>query len=517
MNLVLTLSNPDLLPDTLRTRQIEFGKSGGTIGRNPDCDWVLDDPERFVSSQHAVIIAAKTGFELQDVSTNGTFLNDELVGKGNKKAIKTGDTIRIGRFIMIAQQRSEDGRVKGEVQNFSDPFELASNSDQAETLNSLEDLQQEENGIDTFLGGSPAPKGGQDIPTTRQQHSQGISDALPTVMVADSSAAIPEEWWQKGPENPTANTPDTQKPKLDPKSQSLDDLVPNMDTATPVVIDEKAAAYEKSFEAPAGAPKDLEEASSVVEAPKAKIEDIKIEDPKKDTPKAVEKNTEVKELEAIKPAPKAKPKLVKKLKPQAPKRPKKKEQEQALDDGEFTSAFLAELSLDPSNGDAYTGQVLGMIMREMLTGSLDLLSARSNFRSEMRMSTTMIGARENNPLKFSINYQDALGRLLKGENSGFMEPVEATAEMMLDLREHQLATVAGIQAGIKALLAAADPSNVSAGKNLLAIPSTLNKLKERHAALVEQSTERMDGVFWRAFGQAYEEAAQTARRNRVAE
>jgi len=87
MNLILSLSNPDVLPESLRTRQVEFGPSGGLIGRADNCDWVLDDPNRFVSSQHVKISSKKDIFYVEDISTNGTYLNDGLIGKGNRMPV----------------------------------------------------------------------------------------------------------------------------------------------------------------------------------------------------------------------------------------------------------------------------------------------------------------------------------------------------------------------------------------------------------------------------------------------
>jgi len=150
-----------------------------------------------------------------------------------------------------------------------------------------------------------------------------------------------------------------------------------------------------------------------------------------------------------------------------------------------------------------------------MTGTLDLLDARVRMRNELRLQSTMIGARENNPLKFSINYQDAFGRLLQGESTGFKDPVEATEEVMADLREHQLAMFVGIDAGVKALLNELDPKQISAGKGILAVPTIMSKLSERHAAISEDTVERTGGVFWRAFSDAYQSAIAGAKANRA--
>ncbi|EJS3852531.1 FHA domain-containing protein, partial [Pseudomonas aeruginosa] len=45
-----------------------------TIGRGPDNDWVLPDPERLVSSRHCTILNRDGVYYLTDTSTNGVLL-----------------------------------------------------------------------------------------------------------------------------------------------------------------------------------------------------------------------------------------------------------------------------------------------------------------------------------------------------------------------------------------------------------------------------------------------------------
>ena len=55
-----------------------FSVEGGTIGRSADNDWVLPDPLRYVSAHHARVQFREGHFYLQDVSTNGVYLNDDM-------------------------------------------------------------------------------------------------------------------------------------------------------------------------------------------------------------------------------------------------------------------------------------------------------------------------------------------------------------------------------------------------------------------------------------------------------
>jgi len=53
----------------------EFGEKGGTIGRSLQNDWILPDPDRFISGRHATIDFKGGIYYLVDTSTNGIYVN----------------------------------------------------------------------------------------------------------------------------------------------------------------------------------------------------------------------------------------------------------------------------------------------------------------------------------------------------------------------------------------------------------------------------------------------------------
>ena len=83
----------------------QFGDSGGTIGRGLQNDWILLDPERFISSRHAVFDHRRGSWYLADTSTNGVYINDEdePLGKGNPRRLFNGDRLRMGEFEFAVQ------------------------------------------------------------------------------------------------------------------------------------------------------------------------------------------------------------------------------------------------------------------------------------------------------------------------------------------------------------------------------------------------------------------------------
>jgi type VI secretion system protein ImpI len=77
-----------------------FGVNGGRIGRHTSNDWVLRDPDRYVSGRHAEIEHRGGTWWLRDTSTNGTFVNDaeEALGPDQPHQLAHGDRFRIGEY-----------------------------------------------------------------------------------------------------------------------------------------------------------------------------------------------------------------------------------------------------------------------------------------------------------------------------------------------------------------------------------------------------------------------------------
>jgi predicted component of type VI protein secretion system len=80
-----------------------FGPQGGRIGRAAANDWVLPDPERFVSSHHALITVVNGRFHLLDTSSNGTFVNGArtAVGRQGVHVLEPGDQLAIGGYDIV--------------------------------------------------------------------------------------------------------------------------------------------------------------------------------------------------------------------------------------------------------------------------------------------------------------------------------------------------------------------------------------------------------------------------------
>jgi type VI secretion system protein len=88
-----------------------FGVHGGTIGRSSDNEWILPDPERYLSGKHARVDFRAGTYVLVDTSSNGTYVNGAQVplGKYHDYLLKDGDYIRLGEYeLLVTIDQSND-------------------------------------------------------------------------------------------------------------------------------------------------------------------------------------------------------------------------------------------------------------------------------------------------------------------------------------------------------------------------------------------------------------------------
>jgi type VI secretion system FHA domain protein len=88
-----------------------FSVHGGTIGRGTDNEWILPDPERYLSGKHARIDFRAGAYVLVDTSSNGTYVNGAQVplGKYHDYALKDGDYVRLGEYeLLVSIDKTND-------------------------------------------------------------------------------------------------------------------------------------------------------------------------------------------------------------------------------------------------------------------------------------------------------------------------------------------------------------------------------------------------------------------------
>ena len=80
-----------------------FGVTGGKIGRAQDNDWILPDPDRYVSSHHCKVEFRAGQWVLEDTSTNGVFINgsDTPASVEGAYRLQDGDRLRLGDYEVL--------------------------------------------------------------------------------------------------------------------------------------------------------------------------------------------------------------------------------------------------------------------------------------------------------------------------------------------------------------------------------------------------------------------------------
>jgi type VI secretion system FHA domain protein len=450
VTLTLTMLRcPDAVPP--QTRTVAGGEFA--IGRGAENDWVLPDPERSLSRRHCVLAYRSGGWQVADLSANGTFLNREPIGPGNPRDLRDGDRLRLGEYeveVRIAEtaapRRAPAGR--------DDPFALDPFAPRAAPA--ARPLDQ-----DSLL--RPGP-----------EQSPFASALVPP------SINLPADYDPLAPEpgvEPLAG------PTQSDHSQHLDDAFrPGLPRA--VLPDDWDRDPASPMQA---APM---QASPIQASPMQA---------------AVAAGPEPAPLLTAHPAPDA-----------APPRPSPPPvvPPAAIPDDDLLAAFLRGTRLSDARptDPAAAMEALGAAFRAVVSGLRLALIARAAIKGEFRIEQTMIRSRGNNPLKFSADDDDALLALLGAGRRTEMGPSEAVTEALRDMRLHEVATVAAMRSAVRALLARFEPAKlrVAAEQGGLSLVPVQRKARAWDAfeALYTQTNRALiddfDAVFGKAFAHAYE-------------
>jgi len=121
MTLTLTIENETSLPNGAPVSVKVTDKRNLDIGRGAHLDWTLPDPSRFISGKHCEVRYRDGAYWLYDVSTNGTFLNDNTRRIQTPHKLDDGDRLAIGSYIIRVsiedeeQKSTEAAAVEAEV------------------------------------------------------------------------------------------------------------------------------------------------------------------------------------------------------------------------------------------------------------------------------------------------------------------------------------------------------------------------------------------------------------------
>lgn len=190
------------------------------------------------------------------------------------------------------------------------------------------------------------------------------------------------------------------------------------------------------------------------------------------------------------------------------------------------AAFCAGAGLDPSvlagGSPAQVMNQAGEVLRIAIEGLMAVLNVRRTVKNEFRLSATEFRPVENNPLKFSVDGDSAMQMLLGKPQRGFLPAKEAVGEAVDDLRMHEVAILAGVQAAWLNLLQRFDPRDLNHRlQDDSPLANLLGSKKARcwdafvtlYDSIAGNAGDEWQRTFQNTFGAAYERSMEQQRRH----
>ena len=538
---------------------VEFGPAGGTIGRASECTLVLPDQQRAISRVHARIEFRAGEYLLCDLGSNPSVLNQRALGGTREARLTNGDRLVVGTYLLDVSIGERAAGVRS-LTGGQDPLAAA------QVLGGPLPVGQQG---DVLRMGSLDPLGQpgfgeQQRISTRPGYAGSESDHVSPELQA-FSVPQPAQPERGGTAPPAVGIPAGYDPLADALAQWETPMQGHAQHALAPPQAPYEASYEAPYERPAlppggtaaqqGGPTGLS-AGLLGEVPAGgaatPFDDLFARPTAPAPPAARPVMPEV--MPALRPEPKpvlpvAPPRAeAAAARPPAaalgePVQPASWPARQATPSREAAStpagadavcqALLDGLGLDasraPSLPETDFARLIGEMLRESLRGTMAVLRARSMTKREARLDTTMIVARDNNPLKFFPDVDSALAQMLSGRGAGYLPPDEALRRAFNDIEAHELAVIAGMRAALAHVLGRFDPASIEAQ---LKEPGTLAKvLSNRKAklwdvfvdvqgAITREADDDFQKLFGKAFNDAYEaqiEALHAARERRPAD
>jgi type VI secretion system protein ImpI len=160
----------------------------------------------------------------------------------------------------------------------------------------------------------------------------------------------------------------------------------------------------------------------------------------------------------------------------------------------------------------------GQILRVVVAGLLDVLQAREQSKRELRIAHTVIQPTRNNPLKHSVDVDDALHNLLHKHNPAYLGPVAAFEDAFNDLRNHHVAMLSSVRLAFEAMFRHFEPERLQrefdrhtprARKGPLSAlqskPDYWEFYREWVRRMADDNESSFKTLFWVDFAKAYEE------------
>jgi type VI secretion system protein len=455
-----------------------FGVTGGRIGRAADNDWILPDPDRYISSHHCKVEFRAGQWMLEDTSTNGVFINgsDVPASVEGAYALKDGDRLRLGDYeiiVSIDERQDFPSDASGQLPVPPRAASAARRSTPAPEMDLGEELDLTDLLTDAAFKPAPAPSNGSPV--------SAVGGASPSMFDLNKALGIDLQPTRPGlPNNST---------------------VPGRPTRS---------GFTSLLDAP-------DEGDQRTIVPGGKPDDWQMQT----------KPYDRKSLQALtNPASLARP--AEKPAAATPEpRAGRRATDVLLEPANGVEAFCRGAGIDPASIPLETQhalmQLAGQMTREVVLGLMDVLKGRADQKNRLRLSQTAIQPADNNPLKFSASVDEALIKLFDGHNnSRYLGPVDAIRDSFADLRNHQQSLSAAIQSAIDEVMNRIEPGELQEkfdrGLKRGALLGAANKMKywdlytEFYHVLNQRNEQNLPTLFAEELARTYAEKAQQKKR-----
>ncbi|MGR5076301.1 type VI secretion system-associated FHA domain protein TagH [Photobacterium swingsii] len=370
------------------------------IGRSELCDWILPDPERVISSRHAVIEKKEGCLVIKDLSTNGLFINRgvEPLGKNNHHQLSLGDVFSLSDYEIEVQELNVNEPVPSECQmeidkSNTDDYGISSKDLMNEPIEKETTISDVNNEV--YIG------------DVNDNFTSPSNENIDLMQFNDS---IPEDWSVLFNEGAAVETP----PQKSPSSSPIFDE-----------IEQQGVEVKHKY------------------AEAATIEDAKKQAIRKEVNVSVvsqPSQSKVSPVETLNLAVKG-------------------------DEAKLLQAFIEGMKvkghqIHPEMDEKWWFE-MGESMCLLLTGLMSTLQKRADFKQTNRLMHTSFKRQENNPLKFSANFEDAIHNLYHRKSPSFLSAPRAIQEAFADIDLHEKAMVYGTKGAVKGVMSALEPNKIN--------------------------------------------------------
>jgi type VI secretion system protein len=516
MSLKLTITSYQRLSPGQETTKI-LDRGSISIGRVAPNDWILQDPERILSSKHCTVHHQAGDYFLTDISTTGVYLNDseQRMTRNQKVRLKDGDRFVLGEYeiavtLLPGADELEESPSDGPITDIV-PFPglMAGDSIMPGDQAGIASGDRDKPSFSDLLADDQESS---HLPSPGRSHVAGraITEPPPESSAPDRAFFAPPELISETMPPPLERAPPV------PKSERHTELTPPV-SPQPLEIPELPAV------APPIIP-DLIPAEPAGE-PLSPAEAVRIPDDWWLAPSAMPPAP----LVAV-PTPPMPPSppvaaraAVKGLEPPPPSAVAPSPLPAESSDQDVLRAFLEGAGLPQvrlaDDRLPETLAHLGAIFRETIQGLAEILRARGDIKGEFRLDRTTMGPMENNPLKTPpgqppLRTEEIMVLLLAPRQNAYMSPVQAVHEAFTDIKAHQVAVMAGIQAALNRLLERFDPGNLETRLQHSIFDSILPTSRKakywdlftsEYQAIAREAEDDFNELFGDEFGRAYQE------------